>query len=70
MLCICFFGLQVFIIIGGVLKLIPLTGITTPFMSAGGTSIIVSMGMIGLITYFSYKARVGDEKGGKISEKR
>ena len=59
------FGMQVFIIIGGVLKLIPLTGITTPFMSAGGTSIIVSMGMIGLITYFSYKARVGEEKGDK-----
>ncbi|MBE6022734.1 MAG: FtsW/RodA/SpoVE family cell cycle protein [Cellulosilyticum sp.] len=64
------FGLQVFIIIGGVLKLIPLTGITTPFMSAGGTSIIVSMGMIGLITYFSYKARIGEEKGGKTRETR
>lgn len=51
------FGLQTFIIIGGILKLIPLTGITTPFMSAGGTSIIVNMGMIGLITYFSYQAR-------------
>lgn len=59
------FGMQVFIIIGGVLKLIPLTGITTPFMSAGGTSIIVSMGMIGLITYFSYKARMSEEKGDK-----
>ena len=64
------FGLQVFIIIGGVLKLIPLTGITTPFMSAGGTSIIVSMGMIGLITYFSYKARIGEEKGEKAREAR
>lgn len=51
------FGLQTFIIIGGILKLIPLTGITTPFISAGGTSIIVNMGMIGLITYLSYKAR-------------
>lgn len=51
------FGLQTFIIIGGILKLIPLTGITTPFMSAGGTSIIVNMSMIGLITYFSYHAR-------------
>ena len=52
------FAVQTFIIVGGVLKVIPLTGITTPFMSAGGSSIVVSMGMIGLITYFSYKARV------------
>lgn len=64
------FGLQVFIIIGGVLKLIPLTGITTLFMSAGGTSIIVSMGMIGLITYFSYQARKNEEKGEKTREAR
>lgn len=62
------FGMQVFIIIGGVLKLIPLTGITTPFMSAGGSSIIVSMGMIGLITYFSYKARENEEKGEKLHD--
>lgn len=61
------FGLQVFIIIGGVLKLIPLTGITTPFMSAGGSSIVVSMAMIGLITYFSYKARENEEKGEKVN---
>ncbi len=55
------FAVQVFIIIGGVLKLIPLTGITVPFMSLGGTSVIVSMGMIGLITYFSYTARTSTE---------
>lgn len=48
------FTIQIFIIVGGVLKLIPLTGITTPFLSAGGSSILVSMGMIGMITYFSY----------------
>ena len=61
------FGMQVFIIVGGVLKLIPLTGITTPFMSAGGSSILVSMSMIGLITYFSYKARENEEKGEKVN---
>ena len=64
------FCIQVFIIIGGVLKLIPLTGITTPFMSAGGTSIVVSMGMIGLITYFSYKARMNEAKEEKTREAR
>ena len=56
------FAMQTFIIIGGVLKLIPLTGITTPFMSAGGSSMVVSMGMIGLITYFSYKGRMNEAK--------
>ena len=56
------FAMQVFIIIGGVMKLIPLTGITSPFLSAGGTSIVVSMGMIGLMTYFSYKSRLNEEQ--------
>ena len=64
------FCIQVFIIVGGVLKIIPLTGITTPFMSAGGTSIVVSMGKIGLITYFSYKARTNEEKEEKAREAR
>lgn len=62
------FTLQVFIIIGGVLKIIPLTGITTPFMSAGGSSVVVSMGMIGLITYFSYKGRTNEEAGVMVNE--
>lgn len=64
------FAIQTFIIIGGVIKLIPLTGITTPFMSAGGSSIVVSMGMIGLITYFSYKGRTSEEREETSSEKR
>lgn len=42
-------GLQTFLIIGGVLKMIPLTGVTMPFVSYGGTSLISSMGLIGLI---------------------
>ncbi len=62
------FAVQTFIIVGGVLKIIPLTGITTPFMSAGGSSIIVSMGMIGLITYFSYKGRIAQIKEEELAK--
>ena len=42
-------GIQTFIIIGGVLKMIPLTGVTMPFVSYGGTSLVSCMGLIGLI---------------------
>jgi len=37
---------QAFLILGGVIKLIPLTGVTLPFVSAGGSSVIVSIIMI------------------------
>ena len=46
---------QSFIIIGGVTKMIPLTGITMPFVSAGGSSMIVSFAMLGILTAISNK---------------
>jgi len=47
------FAIQSLIIIAGVTRLIPLTGITLPFISYGGTSIIVNFVMIGLLMRLS-----------------
>ena len=47
------FAIQSLIIIAGVTRLIPLTGITLPFVSYGGTSIIVNFVMIGLLLRLS-----------------
>lgn len=59
------FALQTFIIIGGVTKLIPLTGITLPFVSYGGTSIIISFASLGIIQAISAKT---ERKGQEYNE--
>lgn len=47
--CAAMLAMQVFVIIGGNIKLIPLTGITLPFISYGGTSLVSSLCIIGLM---------------------
>ncbi len=49
-------ALQTFIIVGGVLRVVPLTGITLPFVSYGGSSIVSNFVMLGLLLLVSNRA--------------
>ena len=60
------FALQAFVIIGGVTKVIPLTGVTMPFVSFGGSSVVANMMLLALLLLVSERARRPQPQSGGV----
>ena len=56
------FSLQTLIILGGVFRIIPMTGVTTPFISYGGSSMVTCFGALGIL------ARIGGVGSGAVEQ--
>jgi cell division protein FtsW (lipid II flippase) len=50
-------GIQAFVIVGGIVRVIPLTGVTLPFMSYGGSSVVTNFAIVALLAVVSHRTR-------------
>lgn len=48
-------GLQAFLIVGGVVRLVPLTGVTLPFLSYGGSSVVTNFAIVAILLVISHR---------------
>ena len=63
------FALQAFVIVGGVTRVIPLTGVTLPFVSYGGSSIVANFVLLALLLMVSEQARAPRSRRSPVVER-
>jgi cell division protein FtsW (lipid II flippase) len=63
------FALQAFVIVGGVTRVIPLTGVTLPFVSYGGSSIVANFVLLALLLMVSEQARRPQSRRSPVVER-